>query len=546
MVRPLLLLFIFLIHCFYSDGQPASVKALDKLLSTEFKPREPGIAVLIARRGNIVYEKAFGSANIELDLPMQPDMVFRIGSITKQFTAVGILQLVEQGKLSLQDSIQQYIKDFPTKGYTITIAHLLTHTSGLKDYMSIDHPGPYVDRWDFKPDFLIDHFKQAPLDFAPGTKYAYTNSGYLLLAHIIEAASGQNYHDYMRAHVIKAAGLSHTLYADEREIIPGRVAGYTRDRGFYENAEYQSLSIGYGCGDLLSTVEDLYQWHKALLSYKLLKKETLEKAFIPYILNNGTSTEYGYGWFINKVHDSRCIHHEGQVSGFIAQELYFPEEDTYVALMTNLKSGEDQTDFSNRRFELFYQISRLALGREVSPEMRIDEASLSAYEGTYCLDSANLSSYNYIKKEKDHLIIEIPPKLRFDLTPITKDQFSIKGIRQEAILSFVRDEQGNVTGLSSLQKGTFDYMKISGPDNNYPGKYQSGPQFHEVRDDKGHLSLSSNTGLQELELVPVEDDKFLAKGSGLELPVAFIRDKKGRVVKITIMQTRPVSLIRLR
>src|SRR5580693_1579106 len=147
------------------------VKSIDSLVAPQFEGNQPGISILIAKKGQIVYQKAFGSANLELNTPMQPDNVFRIGSITKQFTAVAILQLVEQGKISLQDSVQKYVKDFPSKGYTITIENLLTHTSGIVDFTAKDDPDPYIERRDFTPEFLINYIKNDPLHFKPGSKY---------------------------------------------------------------------------------------------------------------------------------------------------------------------------------------------------------------------------------------------------------------------------------------------------------------------------------------------------------------------------------------
>ncbi len=136
-------------------------------------------------------------------------------------------------------------------------------------------------------------------------------------------ASGKTYHEYMRENVLAPAGLMNTYYANESTIVPKRVTGYIRYKGSYENCDYQTISLGYGCGDLLSTVEDLYKWNNALLAYKLVKKETLEKAFTPFTLNNGTRTTYGYGWFIDTTLGYKCIHHEGQVSGFIARGRIF-------------------------------------------------------------------------------------------------------------------------------------------------------------------------------------------------------------------------------
>jgi CubicO group peptidase (beta-lactamase class C family) len=167
-----------------SFAQTAASKQMtaefDKVLSAQFKPGETGCAALVAKKGQIIYKKAFGMANLELNVPMQPDMVFRIGSITKQFTAVAILQLMEQGKLSLQDEITKFIPDYPTQAYKITIEHLLTHTSGIRSYTSVPEFQKYM-RTDMKPDEVINLFKNQPMEFVPGTKYNYNNSGYFLL-----------------------------------------------------------------------------------------------------------------------------------------------------------------------------------------------------------------------------------------------------------------------------------------------------------------------------------------------------------------------------
>ena len=440
-----------------APGNRALEKSLDSLINTQFKAKEPGIIVLAARKGKIIYRKAFGSANLELDVPLKPDMVFRIGSITKQFTAIGILQLAEQGKLQLTDSVQQYIRDFPSKGHTITIEHLLTHTSGIPDYMAIDHPDPYIERHDFTPAFIINHFKNAPLRFAPGTKYAYTNSGYTLLAYIIEKVSGQDYHTYMRKQVLEKAGLKHTFYADEMTIIPGRVSGYTRDKGFYQNTYYQTLSIGYGAGDLLGTVDDLYTWNKALLAGKLVKKETLEKAFTPYRLQDGKTTSYGYGWNVGNMYGARCIKHEGQVSGFISVESYFPEQDVFVAVLTNVKSGEDRTSFSDQRFRLFGQVPQIVLGNLLPKEASVSDTVINTYTGKYktVLGQKTIT----IKKTGHTLFLE--DGMTFRMYALAGRKYYVMDLPVETIIEFTSDNTGKVNGLLVLQNGgQYEWKKI--------------------------------------------------------------------------------------
>jgi len=392
---------------------------------------------------------------------MQPDMIFRIGSITKQFTAIGISQLVEQGKISLQDSIQKYIKDFPSKGNTITIENLLTHTSGIPDYSNADTTkNPYIERHDFTPQQMIKYFDYMPLEFKPGTKYNYSNSGYVLLAYIIEKVTGEDYHQYIIRNIINRAGLQHTLFANEHTIIPNRVEGYTRDKGFFENCEYQTASMAFGCGDLMSTTEDLYKWNNALLAYKLVSKEMLKKAFTPYKLSDGSSTNYGYGWFIDSFGIKR-IHHEGQVSGFTAFEEYYPDKDVYVSILTNQLSGEDTTDFSDKRFRLFNNIFQLALGNKLEKEATVSETLLDDYTGTYqavVKKSETLTIY----KEQGKLYMDLSNKTgrHMVMQPLSATLFLLPDVlRIRTTAEFIR-ENGKVTKAFFTQEERYEWKKI--------------------------------------------------------------------------------------
>jgi CubicO group peptidase (beta-lactamase class C family) len=369
--------------------------------------------------------------------------------------------LVEQGKISLQDSIQKFIKDFPSKIHTITIENLLTHTSGIIDYTSIEDPDPYAERRDFTPQFLINYFKNQPLQFQPGTKYGYSNSNYVLLAYIIEMVSGKNYNDYMKENVLKPAGLTNTYYADESTIVPGRVTGYTRYKGFFENCDYQSISLGYGCGDLLSTVEDLYKWNNALYAYKLIKKEMLEKAFTPFTLNNGTRTTYGYGWYIDSLKGIKCVHHEGQVSGFIAEEEYFPDLETYVTLMTNVKTGDDKTDFSDNRFRLFDKIITLAAGKHLDKEVLLNDSVLDKYIGVYSSKFKNNQTMT-IYKENGKLYMDLSNKtgIHMLLQPLSQTLFLLPDVKRVRTTAEFITENGKVTKAFFTQERKYEAIKI--------------------------------------------------------------------------------------
>ena len=435
-------------------------KSMDSLLSSQFTPMEPGISVLVAQKGQIVYKKAFGSANLELNTPMLPDMVFRIGSITKQFTAIAILQLAENGRIFLQDSITKYIKDFPAREYTITIEHLLTHTSGIRDYANADTVHPFIEREDFTPARLMSYFKNQPLEYKPGSKYSYSNSNYVLLGYIIQIVSGQDYHHYMKDHIIKPAGLWHTLYAEERTIVPGRVQGYTRNKGFFENTDYQTLSMGFACGDLLSNTEDLYRWNQAVISGSLINNQSVDKAFSPYTLTDGNTTHYGYGWFIDTLYGNRCIHHEGQVSGFIAMEKYFPANDTYVAVLTNVKSGEDKTNFSSRRLRLFNDIAYLALGNRFSREVNVNGTVLDDYTGTYELTSGK--EIITIRKKHGKLYFELSNGTAKNtmLSPLSETKFYPPDVRRIYTTFEFFKENGKVIKLIVVQDRRSEWKKV--------------------------------------------------------------------------------------
>jgi CubicO group peptidase (beta-lactamase class C family) len=458
-----ILLFLLLLAGTISTAQtpPGFSKSVDSLVAPQFTGNQPGISILIAKKGQVVYQKAFGSADIELNVPMQPDNIFKIGSITKQFTAVAILQLAEQGKLRLDDPIQKYIPDYPDKQGTITIENLLTHTSGIVDYSSLDDPDPFAERRDFTPEIIINYFKKLPLQFKPGAKYAYSNSNYTLLGYIIQKVSGEDYHQYMDEHVIKPAGLQHTLYAPENVIVPGLVNGYTRDKGYFEHSYYQTLSVGFACADLLSNTADLYQWNNALLSGKVISKASLDKAFTPYKLSDGTYSSYGYGWFIDQFEGSKCIHHEGQTSGFIALEKYFPGEDIYVAILTNVQSGEDKTDFSDNRFRLFDKIGKLALGKQLDNEAAVSDSILNKYAGTYSATFKKNQTMTVYKKDgKLYMNLSNGTGKNMVMVPLSETLFLLPDIKSVRTTSEFIIENGKVIKLIARQDKPYEWIKI--------------------------------------------------------------------------------------
>jgi CubicO group peptidase (beta-lactamase class C family) len=424
-------------------------KILDNLLLTHFKTSDPGCEMLVAKKGEIVYKKAFGNANMQLNVPIRPDMVFNLASVTKQFTAVAILQLVEQGKILLTDSLQKYIPDYPSKSYTITIENLLTHTSGIRDYMQIDYANLYMERWDFKPKQLIDSFKNYALEFEPGTKFSYSNSGYYLLGYIIQIVSGQNYQSYIQDHLLKPLGLTHTYFDSSSIIIPNRVNGYRKDEGVFKNADYWSPTIEYAAGGLISNVDDLFKWHKGLYSYQILKKETLQKAFVPYQLKDRTPTDYGYGWFLKTSNGIKSIEHEGGIPGFKSIVIYFPAEDIFIAALYN--SGVAPVD------ELTNTISSMALGKPLQSDLKVETKILEEYVGVYKL-TIDTSRTITMLKENNQLIAQVSETEKIPICFQSETKFQFKNLL-DANCEFIK-ENGKVTKFNVSQHGQFTWTKI--------------------------------------------------------------------------------------
>ncbi|WP_264522805.1 serine hydrolase domain-containing protein [Flavobacterium sp. N502536] len=323
---------LFLMGCSGLSAQSLETK-MDQLIALKFKHENPGAVFLAVKKGKVVYRKAFGMANLEMGIQMQPEFVFEIGSMTKQFTAVAVLMLAEQGKLKLDDEITKFIPDYPTNGNTITLHHLLTHTSGIKDFTSMKAIKD-IARRDLSPKELVDFFKNEPADFKPGEQYKYCNSGYVLLGYIIEIVSGQTYEAFVTQHIFKKTGMENTYYASHDKIIKNRVSGY-RDREEYVNANYISFSIPYASGSILSTVDDLLNWQYAINANTLLNPSSTKKAFVNYTLNNGTNIDYGYGWHLEKVKDKIVREHGGSIFGFKSMGVYEPEEQIYVVGLSN-------------------------------------------------------------------------------------------------------------------------------------------------------------------------------------------------------------------
>lgn len=307
---------------------------IDSLIVKEFNDKNgPGGVFMVAKKGKPVYLKAFGKANLELDAAMATDNVFQIGSMTKQFTAIAILMLEEQGKLKTEDLVSKYIPDYP-HGDKITLHHLLTHISGIKDFTKIKSLSEIAQK-EMSARMMVDFFKNEPADFTPGEKFEYNNSGYVLLGYLIELVSGEKYEDFIKKHIFDKIGMSQSGYASDRKLIPKRAYGYHLKKQGYVNKTLISYSVPFASGALQSTAGDLLKWQNALQQNILLNGEIAKKAFKKYKLNNGEELSYGYGWHIRDIEGEKTREHGGSIFGFKSMAVYFPEQDIYVLGLSN-------------------------------------------------------------------------------------------------------------------------------------------------------------------------------------------------------------------
>ncbi len=318
----------------------AAVKAqklnnlLDSMILAAMPDKQgPGAAFMVARKGEVLYQKAFGKANLELGGNLTTESVFQLGSMTKQFTAVAILLLEQQGKLKVTDPISKYIPDYPG-GDKITIHHLLTHTSGIKDFTKMKALAEIAQK-EMTPKMMVDFFKDEPVDFVPGERFEYNNSGYVLLGYLIELISGEAYADFIQQHIFDRLGMKHSYYASDRKVIANRAYGYQKKESGFVNKTAINFSVPFASGALMSTLGDLLKWQNALVNNKLLNTAETQKAFSRYKLNNGELFNYGYGWHIKEIGGLTVRTHGGSIFGFKSMGVYVPGEDIYVVGLTN-------------------------------------------------------------------------------------------------------------------------------------------------------------------------------------------------------------------
>lgn len=299
-----------------------------------FADSQPGGVVLVRRGDEILLRKAFGMADVENGVAMRPDAVFRLASVSKQLTAMAVLTLVHAGKLELDQTVGSVDPSLPAAIAKVSLRQLLTHTSGIKNISEIEESRA-ARRNEASAEQLLGFFKDLPLQFEPGSRFAYSNSNYILLTRVIELASGTSYPAYLGAAVLKPLGMNDTRYGSHLDLVPRRAQGYQQSEAGLQNADFMSMSQPQGAGGLLTTVDDLARWDAALYTEKLVPAALRDQAFRKVQLKDGGSMPYGFGWLLSEVQGLPSQEHSGYINGFQSQLIRLPEQRVLVTVLTN-------------------------------------------------------------------------------------------------------------------------------------------------------------------------------------------------------------------
>jgi CubicO group peptidase (beta-lactamase class C family) len=423
--------------CFAQD--PARLDQIVQSYVTEHKFMG---TVLVARGDQTIFNRAYGSANLEWDVPNTIATKFRLGSVTKQFTAASILLLEERGKLSVNDPVKKYMSDAPAAWDKVTIFHLLTHTSGVADFTRFpDYPK--IEPFATTPAKLVALFRDKPLDFEPGEKWSYDNSGYVLLTYLIEKITGDSYEKFVRENIFAPLGMADTGYDSNSAIIPRRASGYSPGRGGVENAGFIHMTIPQGAGALYSTTGDLLKWEQGLFGGKVLKAPSLEKMITPFKNN------YAFGLMIETAGGHKKISHGGGIEGFNTELTYYPDDKLTVVALANL-NGPAAGDIAGK-------LAALARGETVTlpgerKEITLDSKALSRYAGAYQMPDGG--PVMLVALDGNQLTGKLGGQPALPIFPQSETMFFLKVV--DAQIEFPKDDGSGRASQLTLHQGGRD------------------------------------------------------------------------------------------
>jgi CubicO group peptidase (beta-lactamase class C family) len=392
-------------------------------------------SILVAKDGTPVWRESFGAADREWDVPNTADTKFRLGSITKQFTAAAILQLIDQGKLSVDDPISKYYVDAPAAWSKVTIKHLLTHTSGIPSYTALPGFFEKSSMSPLSPDGIIKLTRDMPLEFEPGTKYNYDNTGYILLGYVIEKVSGETYAGYVAKHIFTPLGMKDTGYDVSDLILRHRASGYKPTKDGWKNADYLDMTLPYAAGSLYSTTGDLLIWDRALTEGKILTPASRQAMFTDY------GNHYGFGWGIKPVAGHDQVSHGGGINGFSTGISRYPKDGVVAIVLANYAGSPSNGIAEN--------LAGLCVGTWRPPKaITLPTATLDRYVGAYVLSPTFTLT---ITRQGDQMISQGTNQGPAPIYPSAPGEFFLKIV--DAQISFTQTGDAAATALVLHQGG---------------------------------------------------------------------------------------------
>lgn len=516
------------------------MKLAKQMLEDRIKPDAPGVAVLMTRGDQTLFEFTGGYANLSHRVPIKLTTKFRIGSVTKQFAATAILKLQEEEKLSVTDTLDKYFPTFP-RADEVTIHHLLTHTSGIKSFTSLPEFMTRVTSRVTDEDVLAT-FQDKPYDFDPGERFQYNNSGYFLLGMIVQKVSGKPFTDYLQDEVFTPLKMHDTGIHDSSVVLLDEAQGYSWKQDHVEKAIPWDMSWAGAAGNIYSTVPDLIAWNRGLFAGKVISQASRDAAFTPVVTRDESPNAYGYGWMTTEYRGTKRITHSGGLHGFLSELSYLPEYDLSIAVLHNASPhvpGLMPGDVANQLMTIF-------LWDEFEPrqEATVDESAdpkvFADYVGRYDYQTAVLE----VTLEKDQLYAQLTTQPRFPIFPSTEGDGAFVWKVVPAKVQFLRNDKGKVHAARHTQNGiTFTAKRIEEkttieltPEmlDRFVGVYLY-PNIGKlkVRRD-GIRLLAQMTGQTEFEIFPTGDNTFVWKV--IEAEIEFKLNDEQQVVGATHRQ----------
>lgn len=535
-------------------------KKIDEVMTLANKYRLFNGAVLVAENGKVIFKKGHGLANMEWNIPNTADTRFRLGSITKQFTAALILQLVDQGKVKLDGKISDYLPAYRKDvGDKVTIHQLLNHTSGIPSYTSVRDFFANDSRNPFAVDDFVKKFASSDLEFEPGSKYSYNNSGYFLLGAIIEKVSGQSYEKVLKEKILDPLGMKNTGYDLHSPIIEKRASGYQKTATGYTNAPYLDMSIPYAAGSMYSTVEDLYLWDQALYTDRVVSAQSKALMFKPSL------ADYGYGWVINNAQFGNGtpgvprIMHGGGINGFNTLLIRYPQQKHLIVLLDNTSQGESLDRLEDAITKILfghpYTLPKMSIGEALFQTINDKglDAGLAQYRDLKTRQSdlydfaepeLNRLGYQLLQSGKQREAIEIfklnvaeYPKA-FNTYDSLGEAYMMSGNTELAILNYKKSLELNPqnTNATTMMKRMEAKPVAVDPKtyDAYVGEYEVSSSFKVSVYKEGNKLMTQATNQPAFELFSEGPDKFFLRA--VDAKVSFTRDGQGQVTGLVIRQ----------